>query len=162
MPEPPEVYRVTDWSVYDGDSINCTIQVAQRVISQVEKETSILGIAVWLESVETVLRGTAEIKARVGKIDAPEIRKKRQRPAGLAAKQFTQHWFECADEGIELVFDCRGKYKGRYIVDFRSLRFKMASLSTYLLRQKVVHAYDGGTKPKWTDRELKRIAKMKP
>ena len=160
MSEPPEVYRVTDWSVYDGDSINCTIQMEQRVISQVEKETSILGIAVWLEEVETMLRGTAEIKARVGRVDAPEIRKKRQRPAGLVAKQFTQHWFELAGE-VELVFECRGKYKGRYIVDFRPIRGGI-SLATYLLRSKTVHAYDGGTKLKWTDKELKRIAGMKP
>ncbi|GAG45587.1 unnamed protein product [marine sediment metagenome] len=144
MPEAFESYNVIEWSVYDGDTVNAMLSATVEV----------LGIEIHL---------AVPVAVRVANIDTPELRDKRQRPAGEVAKQVAIRWFECNEmDGITFVFQERDKYAGRVVGDFRNLCCPGGTLSEYQLACKVAHSYDGGTKEKWTDEELKRIEGVKP
>jgi len=136
-----ESYSVTGWSVYDGDTINVTLEATVEV----------LGIEITL---------SVPVAARVAGVDTPELRGKRQRAAGEVAKQVATRWFKRHEaDGIAFVFQERDKYAGRVVGDFHSLG---DTLSGYLLDRTVAKPYDGGTKAEWTDEELKQIEGVKP
>ncbi|HUT92501.1 MAG TPA: hypothetical protein VMY37_23610 [Thermoguttaceae bacterium] len=149
-----ESYPVRDVAVHDGDTVRCRVRMVKRIKLPVELATSILGIAIELEEAEIVLRGSVPTAVRVAGVDTPEMRGD-QRPAGEFVKAAVIDWF-LSNGPCEIIFECRDKYAGRTVADFRSAKGGEL-LSEFLIRKKLAKPYDGGTKQAWTKGELKAI-----
>ena len=149
-----ESYKVTDIDAYDGDTVRCRVRMVKRIKLPTELATSILGVAIELEEAEIVLRGSVPTAVRVVGVDTPELRGD-QREAGEFVRAAVIDWF-LSNGPCEIIFECRDKYAGRTVADFRSLAGGEL-LSEFLLREKLAKPYDGGTKQAWTKAELKAI-----
>ena len=153
-----EIYPVLNVDPYDGDTVKCRVRMTKRIKLPVEVATSILGIEIELDSAEIVLRGTVPTAVRVVGVDTPEMHGE-HRAAGEIVKAAVIDWF-AANGPCEIVFECRDKYAGRTVGDFRSRRGG-ESLAEFLLREKLAKPYDGGTKSPWTAAELAAIIARK-
>lgn len=119
--------------VYDGDTINVIIALGNNC--------------------------PLAIKVRVVGIDAPEITKKGtttqlEKDAGLFVRDYVNNLFQIT-EIVQIKLHCIDKYGGRYVGDVFLADNK--TLSDHLLSLGYVKKYDGKTKTKWQEDELKKI-----
>ena len=130
------VYPIVEHDAYDGDTVRVMID-----------------------------RGFEDYKrlsVRIKGVDTPEIRTKDklEKEAGLAARDFVNHWLACLawcgeSPGV-LMFDSieRDKFSGRGVGDLFPAGSPDVTLSDVLLSSHIARPYDGGKKEPWTRQEL--------
>lgn len=96
-----------------------------------------------------------KMSARVQGIDAPELRTRQalQKKASYLVRDVVVQWCQRQNR---LVFEslAKDKFAGRFIARVYGTKMHLAQ---YLLMNKLVRAYDGGKKEKWSEKQLKEI-----
>jgi micrococcal nuclease len=126
-------YRGHVVRVYDGDSIWCTVD---------------LGFAIQHGST------ARPVPFRLAGIDTPELRGP-QKDAGRIVADWLRDRIESTDVVLRTHSPNPGDKYGRYLAEVWTLDGQ--NLNQMMIDLGFAHAYDGGTKPPWSDAELAAI-----
>ena len=116
------VFKVTECSNYDGDSLTLTLDLGFNI--------------------------SIEVKARLGGIDTPELRDKRPewKEAAILAKHAVKHWVYNGDvNSVHFVCTGKGKY-GRWLGDLLKDRGEQPTLAEHLIAERLAVPYFGENK----------------
>jgi len=129
----PYVYRVLGYRVIDGDSVECLVDLG--------------------------FRARFQANFRVFGINAPEVRKLDERPAGEVAMYAAERWLGRHANGLvvrSVDLDKFGRPLGTFISSTGD------TLSGFMLREGLAVPYDGGVSDDYDAADIKRIAALLP